>query len=43
VAAACRALEALEKTGSVRELTTLLEPAGAGAGAARLVAGSGVT
>ena len=43
VAAACRALEALEKTGSVRELTTLLEPAGAGAGAARRVVGSGVT
>jgi len=35
VAAACRALEMLEKIGSVRELTTLLEPAGAGAGARR--------
>jgi len=43
VAAACRALEALEKAGSVRELTTLLEPAGAGAGAARRMVGSGVT
>jgi hypothetical protein len=37
VAAACRALEALEKIGSVRELTALLEPAGA----ARQLVGSG--
>jgi 2-methylcitrate dehydratase PrpD len=43
VAAACRALEALEKIGSVRELTTLLEPAGAGTGAMRSAMGSGVT
>jgi 2-methylcitrate dehydratase PrpD len=33
VAAACRALEALEKLGSMRELTTLLEPAGIESGA----------
>ena len=43
VAAACRALESLEKLGSTRELTALLEAAGAGAGAARQVVGSGVT
>jgi 2-methylcitrate dehydratase PrpD len=43
VAAACRALEALEKIGSVREFTTLLEPAGAGTGAMRSAMGSGVT